>query len=182
MLSPDADVQLQVMPIGFGTPEEMARDGLTVVVSPCHPEARGRVTLRSDDPRAAPQISMAMLESRRDQERLLRGCKLAYRALQEGPGRTMGGRIYAPAEAPRDDAAWLTFFRETAALNWHPTSTCRMGPGAHDVVDGQLRIHGLEGISIADASVMPCVTSGNTNAPVIAIAERAAETIAARTG
>jgi choline dehydrogenase len=180
--SPAADVQLQVMPIGFGTPEEMARDGLTVVVSPCHPEARGRVTLRSDDPRAAPQISMAMLESRRDQERLLRGCKLAYRALQEGPGRTMGGRIYAPAEAPRDDAAWLTFFRETAALNWHPTSTCRMGPGAHDVVDGQLRIHGLEGISIADASVMPCVTSGNTNAPVIAIAERAAETIAARTG
>ncbi len=178
---PVADVQLQVMPFGFGTAEEMARDGLTVVVSPCHPEARGRVTLRSDDPRAAPRISMAMLESRRDRERLLRGCKLAYRALMDGPGRTMGGRIYAPAGEPRDDAAWLAFFRETAALNWHPTSTCRMGPGPDDVVDGALRVHGLTGISIADASIMPCVTSGNTNAPVIAIAERAADMIAART-
>jgi len=179
--SATADVQLQVMPFGFGTVADMARDGVTVVVSPCHPEARGRVTLRSDDPRAAPRISMAMLASREDQERLLRGCKLAYHALQEGPGRTMGGQIYAPAEAPQDDDAWRAFFRETAALNWHPTSTCRMGPGADDVVDGQLRIHGLEGISIADASVMPCVTSGNTNAPVIAIAERAADMIVART-
>ncbi len=179
--SPVADVQLQVMPFGFGTAEEMARDGLTVVVSPCHPEARGRVALRSDDPRAAPQISMAMLESHRDRARLIRGCKLAYGALQDGPGRTMGGKIYAPAEAPGDDDAWLAFFRETAALNWHPTSTCRMGPGADDVVDSQLRIHGLAGISICDASVMPSVTSGNTNAPVIAIAERAADMIAART-
>jgi len=176
-----ADIQLQVMPFGFGTAEDMTRDGLTVVVSPCHPEARGRVTLRSNDPRAAPRISIAMLESQRDQLRLLRGCKIAYRALQDGPGRTLGGRIYAPAEPPQDDDAWLGFFRETAALNWHPTSTCRMGPGADDVVDGQLRIHGLAGVSIADASVMPCVTSGNTNAPVIAIAERAAEMIAART-
>ncbi len=179
--SPVADVQLQVMPLGFGTPNEMARDGLTVVVSPCHPEARGRVTLRSADPRATPRISMAMLESPRDRERLLRGCKLALRALRDGPGRTMGGQVYAPAEEPRDDETWLAFFRATAALNWHPTSTCRMGPSAGDVVDGQLRIRGLEGISIADASVMPCVTSGNTNAPVIAIAERAADMIAART-
>jgi choline dehydrogenase len=180
--SPVSDVQLQVMPFGFGTPGEMARDGLTVVVSPCHPEARGQVTLGSDNPRAPPRISMAMLESRRDQERLLRGCKLAYHVLRAGPGRTLGGQIYAPAEEPQDDDAWLAFFRETAALNWHPTSTCRMGPGPDDVVDGQLRLHGLEGISIADASVMPCVTSGNTNAPVIAIAERAADMIAARTG
>ncbi len=179
--SPVPDVQLQVMPFGFGTGEEMARDGVTVVVSPCHPDARGRITLRSSDPREAPRISMAMLESPRDQARLLRGCKLAHRALHDGPGRTLGGRIYAPAEAPRDDTAWLDFFRETAALNWHPTSTCRMGPGIDDVVDAQLRVHGLSGVSIADASVMPCVTSGNTNAPVIAIAERAAEMIAART-
>jgi choline dehydrogenase len=93
----------------------------------------------------------------------------------------MAARIYAPSTSPRTDEDWLDFFRATAALNWHPTSTCRMGPGDEDVVDGQLRVKGLTGLSIADASIMPFVTSANTNAPVIAIAERAAGFIAART-
>jgi choline dehydrogenase len=169
------------MPFGFGTEAEMARDGLTVVVSPCHPEVRGAVTLRSADPDDPPRINIALLDSDRDIARLLRGCKLAYAALETGPCRTLGGRIYAPATTWPDDAAWLDFFRETAALNWHPTSTCRMGPGPEDVVDGGLRVHGLEGLSVVDASVMPTVTSANTNIPVIAIAERAARMILDRT-
>ncbi len=71
----------------------------------------------------------------------------------------------------------------TAVLNWHPASACAMGPeGSGAVVDATLRVHGLAGLSIADASVMPIVTSGNTNIPVIAIAERAADFISARTG
>jgi choline dehydrogenase len=168
------------MPFGFGTPAEMARDGVTVVVSPCHPDARGAVRLRSADPAAPPRIDIALLGDARDREKLLRGCKLAAAALEAGPGRAMGGRIYAPAEAGPTDAAWLAFFRRAAALNWHPTSTCRMGAGA-GVVDTALRVRGLAGLSIADASVMPTVTSANTNVPVIAIAERAAEMIAART-
>jgi choline dehydrogenase-like flavoprotein len=93
----------------------------------------------------------------------------------------MSGQIYAPEQTTPSDAEWLTFFRQTAALNWHPTSTCRMGPGPQDVVDTTLRIRGLTGVSVVDASVMPCVTSANTNIPVIAIAERAAEMISART-
>jgi choline dehydrogenase len=176
-----ADVQLQVMPLGFGTPAQMARDGLTVVVSPCHPEVRGRVSLGGADPLAPPRITIAMLGSARDRARLLRGCKLAFAALEAGPGRTLGGQIYAPSQAAPSDEDWLAFFRETAALNWHPTSTCRMGPGPDDVIDTALRVHGLDGISVADASVMPSVTSANTNIPVIAIAERAAELIAERT-
>jgi len=179
--SPHADVQLQVMPFGFGSPAEMARDGITVVVSPCHPDARGKVSLRSSDPAAPPRIDMALLDSARDREKLLRGCKLAALALQDGPGRSMSGRIYAPTESQPTDPEWLAFFRRTAALNWHPTSTCRMGTSAQDVVDTALSVHGLEGVSIVDASVMPMVTSANTNAPVIAIAERAADMIAART-
>jgi choline dehydrogenase len=173
-----ADVQLQVMPFGFGTREQMARDGLTVVVSPCHPVARGRVRLRSADPTAPPGISMAVLGVEADRQTLLRGARLAYAALIEGPGRTLGGRVYAPEREPRDDDAWFAFFRRTAGLNWHPTSTCRMGPGPDDVVDARLRVHGLEGLRVVDASIMPCVTSGNTNGPVIAIAERAADLIA----
>jgi len=166
-----ADVQIQLMALGFGTPEEMRRDGMTAVVSPCRPEARGAVTLRSADPAEAPRVTMSMLSREADVVKLLRGCRTARAAL-EGTGR-----LYAPHVGVSSDADWLAFFRETAALNWHPTSTCRMG----DVVDAQLRVLGLSGLSIADASVMPSVVSGNTNAPVIAIAERAAVLIACRT-
>jgi choline dehydrogenase len=179
--NPLADIQLQVMPFGFGSEAEMAKDGLTVVVSLCHPKVRGRVSLQSADPAAPPRIAIAMLEHEADRAALLRGCKLAFAALQAGPGRTMGGEIYAPSQAAPTDEDWLAFFRQTAALNWHPTSTCRMGPGPEDVVDHGLAIHGLTGVSVVDASIMPCVTSGNTNIPVIAIAERAAEIIAGRT-
>jgi choline dehydrogenase len=89
----------------------------------------------------------------------------------------MGGQIYAPSQAAPTDEDWLAFFRETAALNWHPTSTCRMGPGAEDVVDSRLRVHGVDNLRIADASIMPIVPSGNTNAPCIAIGEKAADLI-----
>lgn len=175
--SPTADVQLQIMPFGFGSTAEMARDGLTVVVSPCRPEVRGSVTLRSADPADPPKIAIAMLDSERDLGRLLRGCRLALAAIKANPG----AQVYAPSQADPSDDEWLSFFRQTAALNWHPTSTCRMGSGPQDVVDSGLRIHGLTGVSVVDASIMPSVTSGNTNAPVIAIAERAAELIAGRT-
>ena len=104
--------------------------------------------------------------------------------LQAGPGNKFGARIYAPATPPRTTDGWLEFFRATAALNWHPASTCRMGPKPDDgaVVDATLAVHGLAGLSIADASIMPTVTAANTNIPVIAIAERAAGFIAARNG
>jgi choline dehydrogenase len=160
----------------------MARDGLTVVVSPCQPQVRGAITLRSADPADPPKITIAMLDSEQDVARLLRGCRLALAALREGPGKTMGGRVYAPSEDDPTDEQWLAFFRQTAALNWHPTSTCRMGSGPKDVVDGALQVHGLRNLRVVDASIMPSVTSGNTNAPVIAIAEKAAELIAARPG
>lgn len=167
-----ADVQIQLMAFGFGTPEEMRGDGITAVVSPCQPAARGEVLLRSADAAAPPRIAMSMLGSSADTAKLLRGCRIAREALERS-----GGRLYAPHAYVGSDAEWLGFFRETAALNWHPTSTCRMGA----VVDAELRVLGLSGLSIADASVMPTVTSGNTNAVVIAIAERAATFVGLRT-
>ncbi|HVY33417.1 MAG TPA: GMC family oxidoreductase N-terminal domain-containing protein, partial [Caulobacteraceae bacterium] len=117
--SPVADVQLQIMPFGFGSDAEMARDGLTVVVSPCQPEVRGAVTLGSADPDIAPKITIALLDSERDRARLLRGCRLALQALQQGPVRAFGGQVYAPRQNAPTDEEWLTFFRQTAALNWH---------------------------------------------------------------
>jgi choline dehydrogenase len=173
-----ADVQIQLMPFGFGSTEDMRRDGITAVVSPCHPDVRGQVRLSGSDPLALPRIAMAMLDSSNDRQRLLRGCRLASAALQEGAS----GRLYAPLAADVSDAAWLDFFAESAALNWHPTSTCRMGASPDDVVDGEFRVRGLTGLRVVDASVMPFVTGGNTNGPVIALAERAAEMIARSPG
>jgi choline dehydrogenase len=168
-----ADVQIQLMPFGFGSSQQMRRDGMTAVVSPCHPDVRGQVRLSGPDPLAPPRIAMAMLECREDRQRLLRGCRLAAAALQKGAG----GQLYAPLAADLSEASWFDFFTDSAALNWHPTSTCRMGNGADDVVDGELRVRGLTGLRVVDASVMPFVTGGNTNGPVIALAERAAEII-----
>jgi choline dehydrogenase-like flavoprotein len=126
---------------------------------------------------------MNTLAHETDIQRLLRGCRLAQQALELGPIQRFGGRLYAPtATGALSDEDWIKFFRETAWLNWHPTSTCRIGTGPLDVVDLELKVHGVAGLSVVDASVMPTVTSANTNIPVIAIAERAAELIAARSG
>jgi choline dehydrogenase len=160
---PAADVQIQLMPLGFGSGAQMRRDGMTAVVSLCRPEARGRVRLRSADPADPPRITMAMLESARDREALLEGCRRARAALEDGPGRSMRGRLYAPAPGTSRDVEWLAFFRASAALNWHPTSTCRMGNSEDAVVDTRLRLRGLDGVRVVDASVMPTVTSANTN-------------------
>jgi choline dehydrogenase len=178
-----ADVQVQLMAFGFGTSAEMRRNGITAVVSPCHPRARGQVFLRAAAPAAPPRITMSMLDNQQDIDALHKGCERTVAMVQAGPGKKYNARLYAPAGAPKTKTEWLEFFRATAALNWHPTSTCRMGPDPAEgaVVDSTLAVHGLTGLSIADASVMPAVTSGNTNIPVIAIAERAAGFIAART-
>jgi choline dehydrogenase len=179
---PSADAQVQLMAIGFGTKAEMRENGITAVISPCHPQARGAVRLHSANPAAKPRITMAMLDREADLDVLLHACAFTADMLAAGPGKKYNARLYTPATLPKDKSAWLAFFRENAGLNWHPTSTCRMGPNPDDgaVVDARLAVHGLNGLSIADASVMPTVTSANTNVPVIAIAERAAGFIAAR--
>jgi choline dehydrogenase len=177
-----ADAQIQLMAFGFGTESEMRDNGITAVISPCRPAVRGAITLRSGNPADPPRIAMAMLEAQADVAILLRASRMAVDALRAGPGqKKYRARIYIPARLPANDADWLSFFRDNAALNWHPTSTCRMGADAGAVVDAQLAVRGLTGLSIADASVMPSVTSANTNVPVIAIAERAAGFILART-
>lgn len=178
---PSADVQIQLMAFAFHETPGVNDDGVTAVVSPCAPNARGSVSLASADPLAAPRIAIALLSDAQDVATLVRGCRIARAALEDGPGRRHGGRIVTPAPETDSDADWIAFMRRTAGINWHPTSTCRMGPGPDDVVDADLRVHGLDGLSVCDASIFPCVTSANTNVPVIAVAEKAAALILART-
>jgi choline dehydrogenase-like flavoprotein len=156
----------------------------------CHvcvlrPKSRGSVTLASPDPLAAPLIDPAFLSDADDTTRLVRGFKLMRQILAQPALAQHGGREVAASAAAQTDAQIETYIRQHADTIYHPVGTCRMGPAegavsGRSVVDAELRVHGLEGLRVVDASVMPQIVGGNTNAPTIMIAEKAAEMI--RTG
>jgi choline dehydrogenase-like flavoprotein len=150
----------------------------------CHvcllrPVSRGSLTLASKDPLAAPVIDPNFLGARDDMERLVRGFKLMRTLLRQPALAQLGGTETAPSAQATSDFAIEQFIRDHADTVYHPVGTCRMGSGALDVVDAQLRVHGVQGLRVVDASIMPRVVSGNTNAPVIMIAEKAADLIKA---
>ncbi len=152
----------------------------------CHvcvlrPKSRGSVRLSSADPMAAPLIDPNFLGDPDDLQRLVRGFKLMRKLMNQTALTDQGGRELDSSAAARTDAQIEAFIRDHADTIYHPVGTCRMGPGAMDVVDAELRVHGIEGLRVVDASIMPQLVSGNTNAPVIAIAEKAADLIRAAT-
>ncbi|CAG1017362.1 choline dehydrogenase [Burkholderiaceae bacterium] len=154
----------------------------------CHvcllrPTSRGDLKLASADPMAAPLINPNFLGERDDAERLVRGFKIMRRILQQPALAELGGRESEASAQAQSDAQIEQFVRDHADTIYHPVGTCRMGPGPLDVVDAQLRVKGMQGLRVVDASIMPRLISGNTNAPTIAIAEKAADMIRdARTG
>ena len=141
----------------------------------------GSVRLSSADPMAAPLIDPNFLGDPDDLQRLVRGFKLMRKLMNQTALTDQGGRELDSSAAARTDAQIEAFIRDHADTIYHPVGTCRMGPGAMDVVDAELRVHGIEGLRVVDASIMPQLVSGNTNAPVIAIAEKAADLIRAAT-
>lgn len=148
----------------------------------CHvcllrPKSRGSVRLASADPLAAPLIDPNFLAERDDMDRLVRGFKLMRSILSQPALARFGARELPASAAAHSDAQIEAFIRDHADTIYHPAGSCRMGPGAMDVVDAQLRVHGLHGLRVVDASVMPELVGGNTNAPVIMMAEKAAEMI-----
>lgn len=150
----------------------------------CHvcllrPKSRGSLTLASGDPFAAPRIDPNFLAERDDVERLMRGFKLMRHILKQPALAGFRGRELAASADAQTDAQIEQFIRGHADTIYHPVGSCRMGPGATDVVDAQLRVHGVQGLRVVDASIMPSIVGGNTNAPVIAIAEKAADLIKA---
>ncbi|WP_114972717.1 GMC family oxidoreductase [Rhodoferax ferrireducens] len=150
----------------------------------CHvcllrPRSRGSVTLASKDPLEPPLIDPNFLGERDDMDRLIRGFKLMRQILAQPALAAIGGRELAASARARTDAEIEHFIRDHADTIYHPAGTCRMGPGTLDVVDAQLRVRGIEALRVVDASVMPRLVAGNTNAPVIMIAEKAADLIRA---
>ncbi|NDP39177.1 MAG: choline dehydrogenase [Rhodoferax sp.] len=148
----------------------------------CHvcllrPRSRGSVKLASKDPLAAPLIDPNFLGDRDDMDRMVAGFKLARRILAQPALAALGGRELKASLHAQSDIQIEQFIRDYADTIYHPVGSCRMGHGPLDVVDAQLRVRGVEGLRVVDASIMPSVVSGNTNAPVIMIAEKAADMI-----
>ncbi|MEP7303070.1 MAG: GMC family oxidoreductase N-terminal domain-containing protein, partial [Caldimonas sp.] len=153
----------------------------------CHvcllrPKSRGSVTLAGTDPNSAPAIDPNFLAERDDVERLVRGFKAMRRILAQPALAVHGASELAGSAGARSDAEIEAFIRAHADTIYHPVGSCRMGSGALDVVDAELRVHGLSGLRVVDASIMPGIVSGNTNAPTIMIAEKAADMIKAAAG
>jgi len=145
----------------------------------CHvcllrPRSRGSVGLRSADPLAAPAIDPGFLKEREDVERLIRGFKLMRRILSQPALAGLGGQEMASSAQALSDEQIEQFIRNHADTVYHPVGSCRMGGGPEDVVDAELRVHGMQGLRVVDASIMPSIVSGNTNAPTVMIAEKAA--------
>jgi choline dehydrogenase-like flavoprotein len=153
----------------------------------CHvcllrPQSRGSVRLASKDPLALPLVDPDFLGVQDDMDRMVRGFKLMRNILQQPALAQFGGRELAATARAQTDGEIAQAIRKLADTIYHPVGSCRMGPGEMDVVDAELRVHGLLGLRVVDASIMPRIVSGNTNAPVIMIAEKAAAMIKASAG
>ncbi len=150
----------------------------------CHvcllrPKSRGTLKLASADAQAAPLIDPNFLGERDDVDRLITGFKRMRNILAQPALAGYGGKEIPTSAAAQSDAEIEQFIRNHADTIYHPVGSCRMGSGAMDVVDSQLRVHGVQSLRVVDASIMPNVIGGNTNAPVIMIAEKAADMIRA---
>lgn len=173
-----ADVQFHVLPalVGDVDREPIAGHGLTI--NPCflRPRSRGSVTLSSADPMAPIVFDGHYLEAQADVDTLVRGVRLARRILRAPSLQAVVSGELEPASGddPGDEAL-EAYVRRRAKTVYHPSGTCRMGVDGGAVVDPELRVHGIARLRVCDASVMPVLPSGNTNAPVVMIAERCAE-------
>ena len=151
--------------------------GFTASICHLQPSSRGSVHIRSADPRTPPAIRYNYLATEHDRRTMLDGMRLLRRILEQPAIRPYIASEHSPGAQVQSDEDWLAYFRETGSTIYHPTCTAKMGTGAEAVVDSRLRVKGLAGLRVVDASVMPAVVSGNTNAAVIAIAEKAADLI-----
>jgi len=152
-----------------------AFSAFTASVCNLRPESRGHVRIKSTDPAAAPEIQLNYLSADKDKHVAADAIRLTRRIVLE----TEAMKPYQPEEfmpglEAQSDADLVKAAGDIGTTIYHPVSTCKMGSDSDAVVDDQLRVHGIEGLRVADASIMPTITSGNTNSPTLMIAEKAA--------
>ncbi|TNC74724.1 GMC family oxidoreductase [Rubellimicrobium roseum] len=184
---PDArspDIQLH---LGLGSGIEagvaaMPNGGVTLNSAYLRPRSRGTVRLASDDPGQAPLINPNYWADPHDREMSIRGLKLAQEIMRQAPLKPYVLAERLPGPGARSEADFIDYACRNAKTDHHPAGTCRMGSDPEAVVDPRLRLNGIEGLRVADASIMPTVVSSNTNAPTIMIGEKAADLIRADHG
>ena len=180
------DIELLLAPVlfedeGLTQPTE---HGLTLAVVLLRPRSVGNVLLRSADPRVSPAIDPRYLSDAdgEDEATLLRGLRLARRVLAQEPLASFTDGEILPGDGARTDDDLRAHLRALSQTLYHPAGTCRMGSDAESVVDPELRVRGISGLRVADASVMPTLPRGHTNWPTVMIAERASAFVAAAAG
>jgi choline dehydrogenase len=151
--------------------------GFTMLVRLLRPESRGTVMAKSADPLENPVIRPNYLSTRKDCDVLVAGMKITQRLLDAAPLRRYAARAHEPSQPPANDEEWLHYLRAKGGISYHPVGTCRMGSDAGSVVDPRLRVRGIGGLRVVDASIMPTLVSGNTNAPTIMIGEKGADMV-----
>jgi len=151
--------------------------GYQASVMVLRPRSRGRLTLAGPDPNLPPRLSFHYLSEPEDIAELREGVRTLRRIFAQPALTPFRGEEVAPGSGVRSDADLDVFIRATAKSTHHPCGTCRMGIDANSVVDGEGRVHGIHGLRVIDASIMPRITSGNINAPVLMIAEKIADCV-----
>ncbi len=182
--SPDLetpDIQFHIQPFSAKSPAEGTHpfSAFTASVLQLRPESTGSLRLTSADMNDHPKIVPNYLSTATDQKTIVKGIQIARRIAQFEPLKAHVTEEYEPGKkvAFDDEAATLEWARNTSVTIYHPTGTCKMGNDPMAVVDHRLRVHGVAGLRVADASIMPTITSGNTNAPTIMIGEKASDLI-----
>jgi choline dehydrogenase len=176
------DLQVHVAPTGFydnGMHEPTTRK-VTVAPTLVSVLSRGQVRLRSTDPRWHPEIDPAYYDDQADLDAMVAGAQRLIETVQSGPLARYVDRPFLPGRAAPSESDLVEHIRQQTQTLYHPVGTCAMGTGEQAVVDPELRVRGVEGLRVADASVMPMVPRGNTNAPTVMIGEKAADLLRAR--
>ncbi len=176
------DVQFHVVPALVGDIDRLPPDGHGVSINPCalRPRSRGRLRLKSADPQDEVALHANYLSDPQDMRTLVAGVKMARRILRAPAlAAVVESMLLLPEEDDVPDEVFEDYVRKVAKTVFHPAGTCRMGQGRDAVVAPDLRVHGIKGLRVADASIMPTIVSGNTNAPSIMIGERCADFILA---
>jgi choline dehydrogenase len=175
------DFALNFLPLAIefagGKPQLRKQNGISIAAHPARPHGRGQIKLRDANPATPPLIAHQLLADERDIETLLSACALAGRIFEAPALAPFMIGDYEPM--PRGRAEWIAYLRQRASIGFHPVGSCRMGDGPMAVTAPDLKVRHVQNLRVADASIMPRITSGNTNAPTIMIAEKAAEMILA---
>ena len=173
------DIQIHFLPFSTDKMGEKlhAQSGFTASVCQLRPESRGTLRIKSADPAVPPEIRINYLATETDRQAFIDGIKILRKILAAPALKSYCVEEVDPGAKVVSDEAVLAFCRRTGSTVYHPTSTCRMGNDPLAVVDERLRVRGIEGLRVVDASIMPDLMSGNTNAPTIMIAEKASDMI-----